>query len=108
MKICGCVMAKNEELLLPECLNSLKQLTDIIIVVNNGSSDNTEKVAEEFGCILIDSPDTIVDEGRNEYINMANALGADWIFILDADERITSADAKLMRQACENAAMDVY
>lgn len=107
MKICGCVMAKNEESRIEGCLESLMQFTDMVIVVDNGSTDCTGQIAQNLGCKVIKSPDTIVDEGRNKYIDSAIQYGSDWLIVLDADECISARDAKLIRQACETAQEDV-
>lgn len=107
MKICGCVMAKNEESRISGCLESLIRFTDKIIVVDNGSTDCTGQIAQNYGCIVLESPDTVVDEGRNKYIDAAIQYGADWLIILDADEQISAVDAQLIRHACETAQDDV-
>ncbi|RRD40344.1 glycosyltransferase family 2 protein [Leptotrichia sp. OH3620_COT-345] len=85
MTISTCILAKNEERNLKDCLESVKTISDEIIVVDNGSTDNTIKIAKDFECEIINSPNTIIDEGRNLYLEKAKS---DWIFIIDADERL--------------------
>ena len=85
MRISTCILAKNEEKTLKDCLESIKTISDEIIIVDNGSTDNTVKIAEKFGCKIINSPNTVIDEGRNLYLEKAKS---DWIFIIDADERL--------------------
>ena len=59
MKIASITIARNEEKYLPSTINSLCSQTlplDLIIVVNDGSTDNTGKIARQLGCIVIDLP----------------------------------------------------
>lgn len=80
-----CILAKNEENLILDCLKSVKKIASEIIVVNNGSTDSTKKIALDFGCKVIDSPDTVLDLGRNIYLDEAKFP---WILVMDADERL--------------------
>ena len=43
-----CMIVKNEERFLEQCLNSVKGLVDEIIVVDTGSTDNTKQIAQKF------------------------------------------------------------
>lgn len=103
MTISVCILAKDEEKNILECLESVKDIATEIIMVDNGSSDNTKKIATDFGCTIIDSPHSVLDQGRNLYLEAANS---DWIFIIDADERLdqyTKGEIfKSIRQAEKN------
>jgi len=74
----------NEEANLAKCLESVQNLADEIIIVDGQSSDNTVKVAKEFGAIV-----EILPNQPNFHINkqLANdkARGK-WVLQLDADE----------------------
>ena len=48
-KITGTIITLNNELLIRDCINSLKTLCDEIIVVDSLSSDETVKIAKELG-----------------------------------------------------------
>ena len=50
--ISGCVMARNEEKLISGCIRSLKPFVDEIIVIDNGSTDQTRKITESYGYIV--------------------------------------------------------
>lgn len=104
MLITGCVLAKNEGDKLEECLSQVSDISDEIIVVDNGSTDNTREIAKKFGCKILYLPDVVLDEGRNAYLEAAKCP---WIFILDADERITDEGKKEIRKAAQQAKSNV-
>ncbi len=77
----------NEEKNLPDCLSSVKNLADEIIVVDGGSADKTVEIASSFGAkIKITTNPKIFHINKQKAIDMATK---DWILQLDADERIT-------------------
>jgi len=47
-KISACLIVKNEEELLPNCLSSIKNTVDEIIIVDTGSTDSTVTIAKDL------------------------------------------------------------
>lgn len=94
MLLSGCVIVKNEAKLLDGCLQSLHEFVDEIVVVDNGSTDNSAEVAGKYNANIIYLPEANHDGGRSAYVNAAKS---DWIIVLDADERITKEDGKKIR-----------
>ena len=84
IKISACILAKNEEENIAECIRSVKPYVDEVIVVDNGSTDNTGEIAESLGSIVLDGSNLLLDSARKLYMEKAKY---DWILILDADER---------------------
>ena len=81
-----CMIAKNEEQFLADCLASVRNVVDEIILVDTGSTDRTVEIAESFGARVFHFPWTgDFAAARNE--SLAHATG-DWILVLDADETI--------------------
>lgn len=77
----------NEEKNLPECLDSIKDLADEIIVVDGGSSDQTVEIAKRYKAKVL-----VTDNPAIFHINKQKAIDQaimDWILQLDADERVT-------------------
>ncbi|MDO8619188.1 MAG: glycosyltransferase family 2 protein [Candidatus Daviesbacteria bacterium] len=77
----------NEENNLEDCLDSVRDLTDEIVIVDGGSTDNTVEIARKFNAKIIqtDNP-PIFHINKQKAIDAANT---EWILQLDADERLT-------------------
>ena len=85
-----CMIVRNEEANLPNCLASVASLFDEIIVVDTGSTDRTNELAVAAGARVFDFP--WIDHfaaARNE--SLRHATG-DWIFWLDADDRLDESN----------------
>lgn len=88
ISVTACLIVKNEERHLYECLQTLQGYCDEIVVVDTGSSDHTIPIAESFGAKigLFDWNDDFA-EARNHALSLATG---DWILWIDADERVAS------------------
>ena len=84
------MIVKNEEKHLPDCLRSVQDLVDEIIVVDTGSNDRTKEIAASFGAKVYDFPwiDSF-SAARNEAIKHA---AGDYVFWMDADDRLDDAN----------------
>ena len=92
VKISACMMVKNEEEMLPRCLNSIKHLIDELIVVDTGSTDKTIEIAESFGAKIYHHPwENNFSKHRNQSLGYATG---DWILLVDADEELNAYHLK--------------
>ena len=80
------IITKNEERFLQNCINSVRPIALEIIVIDNGSTDNTVPIAQKNNCIIYHSDDPSFSARRE--IGLKAAKG-DWIIYIDADERVT-------------------
>jgi glycosyltransferase involved in cell wall biosynthesis len=86
-KISAIIITKNEILNIAECLNSLSDFVDEIIVVDNESTDGTVKIAEQFQAKVIQ---TTSWPGFGPQKNVAlGHVTHEWVLSIDADERLT-------------------
>ncbi len=77
----------NEEKNLPDCLSSVRNIADEIIVVDGRSTDKTVGVATRYNARVV-----VRDNPQMFHINKQKAIDLatkDWILQLDADERAT-------------------
>ena len=95
-----CMIAKNEEEFIGDCLASVSKLVDEIIVVDTGSTDRTIEIAESYGAKVLHHPwQGDFAAARNE--SLAHATG-DWILVLDADETLPSEGHAELKKALRN------
>ena len=80
------MIVKNEEANLRECLESVKDVVDEIVIIDTGSTDNTLKIAKEFGAKIFHF-DWINDFSAARNFALKQSTG-NWILYLDADERL--------------------
>ncbi|MFH0701753.1 MAG: tetratricopeptide repeat protein [Candidatus Woesearchaeota archaeon] len=101
-----CMIVKNEEQFLEQCLNSVKNLVDEIIIVDTGSIDKTKEIASKFTEKIFDFQwcDDF-SAARNESLKHATK---DWILILDADELVTKEEYLKIKEAISNAEVGGY
>ena len=92
----ACLIVKNEEDNLAACLESIHGIADELIVVNTGSVDRTKEIAAQFGARVFDFPwiDSFA-AARNECLKHATG---DWIFWLDADDRVDAENRERLRE----------
>lgn len=84
------ILTKNEEVNLPDCLKSIKDFAKRIVVVDSGSTDNTEAIASQFGADFYFHP--FENYARQFNWGLDNTdITTKWTFRLDADERLTPA-----------------
>lgn len=85
-----CLITKNEELNIRECLESVR-FADEIIIVDSGSTDRTLEIAKEFTSNISFHPFRHFAEQKNKALSLAKGS---WIFLIDADERVNTELAK--------------
>ena len=94
--VSACMIVKDEEELLAQCLESIRSWVDEIIVVDTGSTDRTVEIAQSYGARVFFQP-WKGDFSRPRNLSLSKATG-DWIFIIDADEEFVQDDISLIRQ----------
>lgn len=83
--ISAVVLAKNEEEMLPACLERLAW-ADETLVVDSGSTDRTVELAEAAGARVLHHP--FADFSSQFNWAIANAAH-EWVLLIDADELVT-------------------
>jgi len=85
-----CILTKNSERMIEQCICSVAPIISEVIVVDTGSSDNTKKIAEKLGAKIYDYK---WDENFSNAKNFLKSKASkDWILLLDQDEAISSQD----------------
>ncbi|MFH0884072.1 MAG: glycosyltransferase family 2 protein [bacterium] len=93
------MIARNEASRIRESLRSAA-FADEIVVVDTGSMDNTREIAREEGAVVVELPFSGFGRTKQSAINKATC---DWVFVLDADERISAGLRDQILSAIRNA-----
>ncbi len=106
MGISVAMIVKDEASFLGECLEGLRGLAEEFCVVDTGSSDDTVAIAERFGCRVAHYAwNNDFAAARNESLALCTG---DWIFVVDADERIVPGDLQGIRALTERGPRYCY
>ncbi len=95
-----CMIVKNEEEVLERCLDCVKDITDEIIIVDTGSSDDTKNIAKRYTNHVYDF--TWIDDfsaARNYSFSKATM---DYIMWLDADDVIDEENQGKLKELIAN------
>lgn len=99
--IAAVLIVKNEAENLGACLQTLAW-TDEIVVLDSGSTDETEAIARAHGARFFRDADW---QGFGRQRQRAEALvNSDWILMVDADERVTDTLRDSIRQCVAQGA----
>ena len=86
MGICELLLAKNESDRIKPCLESLKWVDQIVVVIDASTSDDTANICEQYGAEVILQPWL----GYAAQLRVGlDYVKQDWILRIDADERVT-------------------
>lgn len=101
-----CLIARNEERFIGQCLESVRPVADQIVVVDTGSTDWTKQIAERFGAEVYDF--VWCDDfsaARNAALEQATG---DWILMIDADEELRADSLPTLKQELTEARVMAY
>lgn len=101
------ILTYNEESNISECINSIKNISKRIIVIDSYSNDATVEIAKELGAEVY----------QHKFINQAKQfifgletmnIQTKWVFRIDADERLTKDSSDEIEKLCnENETTDI-
>lgn len=95
MPISVCIIAKNEEKYIEECLKKLKPYGFEIVVTDTGSTDRTKEIAEKYADKVLDF--AWINDFSAARNFCASQASNNWILALDCDEYMESVDLRILR-----------
>lgn len=97
-KVFGVILTKNEAHHIAACIDSLAW-ADEVMLADSYSTDGTLEIATKKGVLVTQHQFVNFSVNRNLALVDAEKAGADWIFFVDADERVTTELALEIAQA---------
>ena len=100
MNVSVVIHTQNEEKNIEGCIESAWLLTDKIVAIDMESNDHTIEIVKTLEVPVFNFPKSNYVEPAREF--GIKKSGADWVFILDADERITKELADEIKKHMPN------
>ena len=100
------IYTRNEAKNIVHCIESARLLSANIIVIDSQSTDETVFLAHQKGIEVFSFP-------NSDYVEPVRKFGiekakTEWVFILDADERVTAALAGEIKKVIEDKLIGAY
>jgi len=93
------IIAFNEEKRIGDCLESVRDFEEIVVVVDAKTIDRTAELCRKYGCRVF------VEEWEGFGPQKQSAVekcSKDWVLILDADERLPSETVAVIEKTLQN------
>jgi (heptosyl)LPS beta-1,4-glucosyltransferase len=90
-RLIGVILTKNEAHHISDCVAALRPWVEAVVVWDSGSSDGTPALAQQAGALVVTRP---FDNYAAQRQAALDALAAEWVLFVDADERVTPALAQ--------------
>ena len=98
------VITRDEADNLPDCLKSVA-FAEQIVVVDSGSTDDTVRIARDFGCEVFLEPWRGGFGAQKQFA--VDQCSQPWVLVLDADERIPPGTAAVIRDIVASPSLSV-
>jgi glycosyltransferase involved in cell wall biosynthesis len=99
------ILTRNEEAAIATCIESARDVSSEIVVVDSLSTDSTVSIATSQGARVV----PFIWDGqypkKKEWSLRNSGLNADWVLMLDADERVSKDLAIELRAAAGDASL---
>ncbi len=99
-----CMIVRDEQEFMEECLLSVKGIADEILIADTGSVDDTKEIARLCGAQVYDYPwNFSFSHARNFIMGKA---AYEWVLLLDADERLFTQDGEKLLEFVKGSGFD--
>lgn len=102
MPVSVCIIAKNEENFIEDCLKHLLPYGMEIIVADTGSTDRTKEIAQKYADKVVDFE--WIDDFAAARNYCASFASNNWILAIDCDEIVQSVDIRILRMLMQKHA----
>lgn len=106
-KLTATILTRNEAHNIGDCIASLADLADEVIVLDSGSTDATRDIARASGAIVLEDNGAWPGFGPQKNRALNHATG-EWVLSIDADERVTPQLRADILAAMDSASQTVF
>lgn len=105
MQLVSIILARNEAKHIQACVERLLWTDEVVVFESTESTDETHELAEAAGARVIRNRFENFAQQRNDAMQ---AVDAEWILFIDADERVSPDLAEEIRTVLQNPQHDAY
>lgn len=105
MNLSVIIIAKNAEEKIGDAIESVKNLADEVIVIDNSSKDKTKEVSEKHGVKVYDYKSNDFSDIRNFGMKVSQD---DWLLYVDVDERVSKELAEEIKSKLKNSRFSAF
>jgi glycosyltransferase involved in cell wall biosynthesis len=105
-KISACIIVKNEEKAVRDCLESIENVVDEIIIVDEHSSDRTVEICREYTLKIYLSV-AIESFAEKKNFSLSKSSG-DWILVINTDEKLSEGLQQLIQKVKSGLNLSKY
>lgn len=98
--ITAIILTRNEEENIEECIKSIQQIVQRIVVVDSFSEDKTVEIAKKLGAEVYQH-EFVNHAKQYQYAELVAKVDTVWTFRIDADERLTEESAEEIKELCD-------
>ncbi len=99
------ILTRDEAAHIVDCIDSVRDLADTVIVWDSGSTDGTQDLAQAAGAQVVFRA---FDNYAAQRQAALDAVNAEWVLFVDADERVTPALAAEIKIAIRHSPFAGY
>jgi len=99
------IIAYNEEKRIEQCLRSVAWVNEIVVVVDDKSTDKTAEISRKYTSKVY--LHRFEGYGKQKQFALNHATG-EWVLILDADEELQGSLRRKLRSLVENPQADYF
>ena len=103
--ITAIILTKDEEVNIADCIESIQDFVDRIVVVDSGSTDETVEIARNLGADIFYHPWRHYADQFNWALENVG-ITTKWVYRIDADEKVPESLAREILKECENHSED--
>lgn len=110
MRIIGLLRVKNGEPYIERHLKQVTKICEMVLVLNDGSTDNTEKICKTFENVRVHTQHLPFHGGRDRIFlhEWAKAFNPEWVLALDVDEFFEEGMEGLVRLTALNSSLNTH
>lgn len=100
-RITAIILTRNEKDFIEDCIKSIENIVERIVVVDSYSDDNTVELAKKLGAEVYQHEFYNYSKQYKYAVSVAN-VRTKWILRIDADERLTEESAAELNKLCND------